>query len=87
MGNDDRNFKGNIDLFFHISVLFMLVTAKGKCDTTKVSREGNGEGKVSGKTKIKCEWIAKAAIMTTYESKKLFGLSDSKSFVPQLNCN
>lgn len=27
------------------SVLFMLVTAKGKCDITRVSREGNGEGK------------------------------------------
>lgn len=43
--------------------------------------------KVSGKTKIKCEQIAKAVIMTTYESRKLFGLRDSKAFVPQLNCN
>lgn len=43
--------------------------------------------KVSGKTKIKCEQIAKAPIRTTYESRKLFGLSDSKAFIPQLNCN
>lgn len=43
--------------------------------------------KVSGKTTIKCEQIAKAATITTYESRKLFSLSDSKAFVPQLNCN
>lgn len=43
--------------------------------------------KVSGKTTIKCEQIAKTATMTTYEPRKLFGLSDSKAFVPQLNCN